>query len=149
MACGTERSGRAYTDIERTKRVVQGAMQGLTDCLTFTVETEEDFSDGWLPTLDMKLRVNKANQIEYNFFEKPTGSSKCLQASTALNPNCLIRSLNNEMMRRLSNMNEHIPMEEKTEVLDKFSAKHAARKVKKEKTALEEIYCMSQSVRDV
>ena len=118
-----ESADRHLSDIERTKRVVQGAMQGLTDCLTFTVETEEDFSDGWLPTLDMKLRVNKANQIEYNFFEKPTGSSKCLQASTALNQNCLIRSLNNEVMRRLSNMNEHIPMEEKTEVLDNFSQK--------------------------
>ena len=34
------------TDIERTKRAIQGAMQGLTDCLTFTVETEEDFTDG-------------------------------------------------------------------------------------------------------
>ena len=39
--------------IERTKRVVYGAMQGLTECLAFTVETEEDFSDGWLPTLDI------------------------------------------------------------------------------------------------
>ena len=32
--------------IERTKRAVADAMQGLTECLTFTVETEEDFEDG-------------------------------------------------------------------------------------------------------
>ena len=111
------------SDIERTKRVIQGAMQGLTDCLTFTVETEEDFPDGWLPTLDMKLRVDEANQIEYNFFEKPTGSDKCLQASTALNHNCLIRSLNNEVMRRMANMSSHIPMEERVKALDRFSQK--------------------------
>ena len=36
---------------ERTKRAVHGSMQGLTKCLRFTVETSEDFADGWLPTL--------------------------------------------------------------------------------------------------
>ena len=35
---------------ERTKRAVHGSMQGLTKCLRFTVETSEDFADGWLPT---------------------------------------------------------------------------------------------------
>ena len=55
---------RELSAIERTKRVIFGAMQGLTKCLAFTVETEEDFPDGWLPTLDMKMRVNKQNQIE-------------------------------------------------------------------------------------
>ena len=98
-------------------------MQGLTDCLTFTVETEEDFEDGWLPTLDIKLRVDEENQIQYTFFEKPTGSDKCLQASTALNQNCLVRSLNNEVMRRLGNMSDHIQMSDKVEVLDKFCQK--------------------------
>ena len=67
-----------------------GAMQGLTKCLSFTVETEEDFSDGWLPTLDLKLRVNDDNQVEYSFFAKPTASDRCLQATTALNHNCVM-----------------------------------------------------------
>ena len=98
-------------------------MQGLTNCLTFTVETEEDFEDGWLPTLDLKLRVNGVNQIVYSFFEKPTGSSKCLQANTALNQNCMMRSLNNEVMRRLANMSEHIPIVERVAVLDNFCQK--------------------------
>ena len=109
--------------IERTKLAVHGAMQGLTECLTFTVETEEDFDDGWLPTLDIKLRVDECNQIQYNFYEKPTGSDRCLQAETALNQNCLVRSLNNEVMRRMANMSEHIPIEERVKVLDRFSQK--------------------------
>ena len=41
-----------------------GTMEGLTECLSFTSETEEDFAGGWLPTLDVKLRV------VYHFFEK-------------------------------------------------------------------------------
>ena len=76
-------------------------MQGLTNCLAFTVETEEEFADGWLPTLDFKLRVNANNIIEYAFYEKPTTSNRCLQSDTALNQNCLIRSLANEVGRRL------------------------------------------------
>ena len=109
--------------IERTKRAIFGAMQGLVDCLTFTVETEEDFSDGWLPTLDIKLRIDAQNQIQYSFFEKPTGSDRCLQASTALNQNCLVRSLNNEVMRRVANMSAHIEISDKVKVLDKFCQK--------------------------
>ena len=76
---------------ERTKRVVYGSMQGLTKCLAFTAETSEDFADGWLPTLDFKVRVNSKNIIEYSFYEKPTASNRCLQADTALNHNYLIR----------------------------------------------------------
>ena len=111
------------SNIERTKRAVEGAMQGLTSCLTFTVETEEDFTDGWLPTLDLKMRVDDATQIVYTLYEKPTGTDRCLQATTALNQNCLIRSLNNEVMRRLANMSQHIPLKEKVAVLDRFSQK--------------------------
>ena len=113
------------SDVERTKRAIYGAMQGLTDCLSFTVETEEDFADGWLPTLYMKLRIDEANQVQYSFYEKPAGSDKCLQSTTALNQNCLIRSLNNEVMRRLANMSNHIPTKEKVSVLDRFSQKMA------------------------
>ena len=111
-----ERADQDISGIERTKQMVYGAMQGLTDCLSFTVETEEDFHDGWLPTLDLKLKVDEANQVIYSFFEKPTGSDKCLQADTGLNQNCLIRSLSYEVMRRLANMSTH-----STEVLDPFS----------------------------
>ena len=54
-----EQEDSLLSPTERTKRVVYGSMQGLTKCLAFTVETSEDFADGWLPSLDFKLRVNK------------------------------------------------------------------------------------------
>ena len=109
-----EKEDLSLSCIERTKRVVYGAMQGLTNCLSFTVETEEDFEDGWLPTLDIKMKVLSDNQIAYSFFSKPTASNKCLQAKTALNQNCLMRSLSNEVMRRLANMSSHVSSKEKT-----------------------------------
>ena len=108
---------------ERTKRAIHSSMQGVTQCLTFTVETGEDFTDGWLPTLDFKLRVNSKNQIEYNFYEKPTASNRCLQTDTALNQNCLMRSLGNEVGRRLDSFSATVALSERVAVLDRFSQK--------------------------
>ena len=87
-----------------------GSMNGLTARLEFTVETEEDFGDGWLLTLGFKIRINAQNIIEYAFYEKPTASNRCLQADTALNHNCLIRSLANEVGRRLDAFSETVNM---------------------------------------
>ena len=97
------------------------SMQGLTNCLAFTAETAEDFADGWLPTLDFKLRVNAKNIIEYAFYEKPTASNRCLQADTALNHNCLIRSLSNEVMRRMDSFSSSVGIKERVIELDRFS----------------------------
>ena len=52
-------------------------------CLAFTMESGEDFY-GWLPTLDLSVKVAEDNQIIYKFFEKPTASKVCLQADKTL-----------------------------------------------------------------
>ena len=109
--------------IERTKRMIQASMQGLTKCLSFTVETCEDFSDGWLPTLDFQLRINEQNAIEYSFYEKPTAPNRCLQSETALNQNSLIRCLGNEVGRRLDSFSGTVPLRERVAALDRFSQK--------------------------
>ena len=109
--------------MERTKRAILGSMKGLTECLKFTVETSEEFSDGWLPTLDFKLRGNSNNIIEYAFYEKPTTSDKCLQSDTALNHNCMIKSLSNEFERRLDKFSSTVVLNERVEALDSFSQK--------------------------
>ena len=65
--------------------------------------------------------VNQFNQIEYSFYEKPMVSNRCLQADTALNHNCLVRSLSNEVMRRLDSFSPGMPISEKVAALDTFS----------------------------
>ena len=44
-----------------------------------------------------KLRMQSINIIEYAFYEKPITSNRTLQSDTALNQNCLIKSLANEV----------------------------------------------------
>ena len=53
----------------------------------FTMETETDFADGWLPSLDTKIRVNNNNQVEYIFFEKPVGTNLTVQMRSAMAEN--------------------------------------------------------------
>ena len=61
------------------------------------METEEDFEDGWLPTPDLKIKVNHMNQIIYCFFEKLTASNLCLQSGTAMGQDSLVQSLVNDV----------------------------------------------------
>ena len=109
--------------MERTRKVVQGSMGGLTQCLKFTTETSEEFADGWLPTLGFKLRVSQENNIQYCFFEKPTAPNRCLQAETALNHNSMMKSLANEVERRMDMISSTVPALERVAVINTFSQK--------------------------
>ena len=57
--------------LERTKRALHASMQGLKSCLAFTVETGDEFADGWLPTLDMKLSITSDNKINIHSLKSP------------------------------------------------------------------------------
>ena len=41
-----EEQDQLLSPTELTKRMVYGSMQALTECLSFTVETHEEFADG-------------------------------------------------------------------------------------------------------
>ena len=70
-----EHEDRDLTPTERTRRVIQGTMMDIESFLRFTMETEEDFVSGWLPTLDTDLRVVNNNTVQYTFYEKPVSSN--------------------------------------------------------------------------
>ena len=70
--------------------MVEASINGIVNCLKFTVETGMDFEDSWLPTLDLSLKVDEENTILYCFYEKPTSSEVCLQADTALSQNSIL-----------------------------------------------------------
>ena len=107
-----------------TKRAILGTLNHVEDFLKFTIESEEDFSDGWLPTLDTCLRVNKeTNQIEFNFYEKKEASKKTVQKNTAMEENAKLKIVSNDLMRRLYNTMEEIDQAEKWKILDQYSQK--------------------------
>ena len=90
---------------EVTKRALAIPIKGIEAYLEFTMETGEDEGlEGWLPTLDTCLHMAEDNTVQYKFYEKPTCSSKTVQAKTAMNENSKIQIVSNDLVRRLMNI---------------------------------------------
>ena len=108
--------------IEVTRRILHGTMQGIEDFLEFTTETEEEF-DGWLPSLDTNLAVNEDNLIIYKFFEKPMTANTVLHQRTAMPEDSKIRSLANDLTRRMLTTSERVPDSIRREIVDMYAQK--------------------------
>ena len=98
-------------------------MGGIEQFLNFTTETEKDFSDGWLPTLDTAIRVSEENKILFKFWEKPTNSNRTLDRRTAMGENQKLQVLTQEVIRRLGNTYEGLVNEDYTRIIDDFCQK--------------------------
>jgi hypothetical protein len=109
--------------LERTRDILQQSMKNVYEFLRMTMETGLDFSDGKLPTLDVKVWINEKNQVLYSFFEKPMVCNQVLQKSTALAEDTKVSSLVQEVYRRMSNVSELVELEERLAVIDRFGQK--------------------------
>ena len=116
-----EREDQELSNIETTKRVVLETLNEVETFLRFTIETEEDFSDGWLPTLDTKLRVAGSNQVLHGYFEKPTNSNITIQRRTAMGEDSKIQILSIDLIRRLRNSSEDLGEGAKVEIVDNYA----------------------------
>ena len=61
-----ESEDKDKSGLERTREILAGTMGGIEDFLKFTTETEEDFEDGWLPTLDTAIRSQRTIKSSSN-----------------------------------------------------------------------------------
>ena len=111
------------SDLERTCELVRQSLNKIYPFLNFTIESALDFEDQRLPTLDFKLWVSEGNQIMYTFFEKPTSSNQMLHRQTALSENTKMATINSEIVRRMMNVSEELPMQERVQVLDRCCTK--------------------------
>ena len=114
------REGRSPTKIARD--ILEGTMEGVQDYLKLTMETGEDF-DGRLPTLDTTLWVDSSNIVHFAFYEKPMCLNQVLQKDTALPENTKQASLAQEMVRRMKNTSELLPMGERIVIVSKYAQK--------------------------
>ena len=71
------------TGVEITRRALEGSMQEVMKSLNFTTEVEEG-DDQWLPTLDVKIRIEESNRISYQHYEKPTTTNTMVQKRSSL-----------------------------------------------------------------
>ena len=112
-------------DLGRTTKLLEAMMRDVMNFLKMTMETALDFEDRMLPTLDTKLWIREDNKVMYLFFEKKMASNQALQKDTAMPENQKMSSLNGEVVRRMTNTSEMLPLEDRIRVLDTFSQKLA------------------------
>ena len=117
-----ELEDKDLTRMEVTKRILQGTMTGLESYLVFNMETGDDF-DGWLPTLDTNLMVNDSNIILFKYFEKPKSSNSVLLSRTAMPEDSKMRSLSNDLIRRMLNTSKRVSVDKRLEIVYNFAQK--------------------------
>ena len=110
------------TKLEKTTEILEGVMNGICGWLVLTMETEIMF-DGTLPTLDLQIWVNRENKVLYKYYEKPTTPATVLHARSAIPEATRRATLNQEMIRRMTNTSELVGEEVRLEIVDHYAQK--------------------------
>ena len=110
------------TLLEKTTEILKEVMNGICGWLVLTMETELMF-DGTLPTLDLQIWVNSDNIISYKYYEKPTTPTTVLHARSAIPEATRRATLNQEMIRRMTNTSEVVDDKVRVEIVDDYAKK--------------------------
>ena len=98
-------------DEVRMAKIFLVAMNSVNSDLTFTVETVYDFANKRLATLDLEVEIIM-NQIVYSYFQKAMKTPLVIGENSAMSDHQKFAILSNEMIRRMSNISEKIPLQE-------------------------------------
>ena len=111
------------SDLKRVGRECQKAMNSVNPDLQFTVESEEDFANGRIQTLDFEIKVGEDGLVEHSFFEKSMQTKLVTMERSAMGAQQKHAILANDLVRRLSMVSQSIPLSEKLEVIDHYTKK--------------------------
>ena len=93
-------------------RLCLPAMNHVSEDLTFKAEIEADFRNSKLPTLDFNLWMRKCGRLQHAYYEKGMKTQKMLEKDLAMaikQKQCI---LENELKRRLYNVDIEVNEEE-------------------------------------
>ena len=105
----------------RMARVCKDAMNAVSTDLQFTTEAPEDFRKGRLPTLDFTLWL-VAGIILHSYFEKEMRTPFVVMRRSAMGEHQRMSLLSNELIRRLSNVDQGIMKEEIPGIIEHYTS---------------------------
>ena len=112
------------TDLGRIGKVCLEAMNSVAEDLTFTGESDEDFPNRRLQTLDFEAWYDKQEGvIKHSFFEKSMQTSLVIMERSAMGTQQKYSILGNDLVRRLSKMSQTLSITEYIAVIDKCTLK--------------------------
>ena len=103
----------------KTSGEMKKVMDSIFPMLNFEMETPGMFR-GSLPTLDFSCYM-EGHRVRYTFFQKPMAKKTLIHRRSALGENTKMSSLTQNLMRRMKNIGEDLPMEERIRVVDQFT----------------------------
>ena len=119
---------KEVTDMEKpidmvTMNVVRKIADDISDMLKFTTDVPSNYEDKRMPVLDMKVALDNSKEIEYVFYEKPMKSKMVIGKASALPNNVKMKTLTQEVFRRMHNTKESILEENKSIILTEYMQK--------------------------
>ena len=88
-----------------------------------TVDCPSNHESGWMPLLDLQVRVTSDNTLDYKFFSKKVANPLLLMKSSALPDRVKRDSLVQQAMTRLRNTRRTLPWQVAADTLTEFSLK--------------------------
>ena len=115
--------GNGMTPLQKTTQILKAMMNNVRGWLVLTMETEDMFESGILPTLDLEIGVLMDNKIIYQYYEKPMVPNMVLHRRSAMPEKTRRSTLNQELIRRRINTSELVAMDKRIEIVDKYAQK--------------------------
>ena len=114
------KKNQGETSNQRMARVCREAMNNINKDLVFTTESQEEFPNERLPTLDFQMWM-KENKIYHTYYQKPMRTPLVIMERSAISNQQKFSILGNELCRRLSNVQiEVIEHRKVLEIVEEF-----------------------------
>ena len=106
---------------QRMARICKEAMESINPDLKFTTECQEDFPGERLPTLDFQMWLTEDNKIKHTYFQKHMKTPYVIMERSGTSYHQKFQILSNELVRRLSNIDISLPLEERIETTEQYT----------------------------
>ena len=118
-----EEMDAGMTPLMKTTEILKALMNNVCGWLILTMETEDMFLSGLLPTLDLEIKVLDNNKILYQYYEKPMVPDMVLHKRSAMPEGTRRSTLNQELIRRMVNTSELVANDHRVKVVDDYTQK--------------------------
>ena len=108
---------------QRTARVLRDVANSICEFTTFKTDCPSANASGWMPLLDIQIKVQPDNSISWKFYEKEVTSSFTILNSSAMPKKVKRMSLIQEGLRRLRNTCPELVQTLKKELMEGLAEK--------------------------
>ena len=112
---------KLISDDIRTMNIIQEVANGIDPNIQVTYDVPSLNDDGFVPILDLKVRVNPATwKIEYKFYKKSMASKLVTMKTSAMSMKAKMNILTQQCFKRFHNTCDDIPHGWKVKILEDF-----------------------------